>query len=252
MFTVQTYVLPKTLAEAYELNQKKGATVLGGCGWLKMSRRRIATAIDLSALGLDTIDENEREIAIGAMVTLRQLEMSDALRACFGSYIADSVRQIVGVQFRNCATVGGSVFARFGFSDVLTALLPLNAEVELVHAGRIPLAEFVNMPHNRDILVRVILPKTKVRAVYSSYRNTATDLPVVTVAAVRENDTLRVAVGARPEKAGLRVCPMPKKSELTDFHLRYSFSSNLRASADYRRHLAEVLLARALTELAEE
>ena len=37
----------------------------------------------------------------------------------------EAVRHIVGVQFRNCATVGGSVYGRFGFSDVLTLLLAL-------------------------------------------------------------------------------------------------------------------------------
>ena len=34
--------------------------------------------------------------------------------------VREAVRHIVGVQFRNCATVGGSIYGRFGFSDVLT------------------------------------------------------------------------------------------------------------------------------------
>lgn len=43
----------------------------------------------------------------------------------------ESLRHIVGVQFRNLATVGGSLWGRFGFSDVLTLLLALDAQVEL-------------------------------------------------------------------------------------------------------------------------
>ena len=54
----------------------------------------------------------------------------------------ESLRHIVGVQFRNLATVGGSIYGRFGFSDVLTEFMALGAEVELFHGGRMPLEEF--------------------------------------------------------------------------------------------------------------
>ena len=43
----------------------------------------------------------------------------------------ESVKDIVGVQFRNLATVGGSIFGRFGFSDVLTLFMAVGASVEL-------------------------------------------------------------------------------------------------------------------------
>ena len=49
MFTIDQYVKVQSLEEAYELAQKKTATILGGCGWLKMGRRPIKTAIDLTA-----------------------------------------------------------------------------------------------------------------------------------------------------------------------------------------------------------
>lgn len=42
--------------------------------WLKMEDIQIPTAIDLSKLGLDQIEEDDAEFKIGAMVTLRQLE----------------------------------------------------------------------------------------------------------------------------------------------------------------------------------
>ena len=60
----------------------------------------------------------------------------------------------MGVQFRNLATVGGSIFGRFGFSDVLTLFLALDAQVELFQRGTVPLEEFVQMPPDRDVLVR--------------------------------------------------------------------------------------------------
>ena len=53
MITIQQYVRPQTLEEAYQLNQNKRNRIIGGMLWLKMSNARIHTAIDLCDLGLD-------------------------------------------------------------------------------------------------------------------------------------------------------------------------------------------------------
>ena len=62
------------------------------------------------------------------MCTLRQLETNTDLNRYFDGLMREMVRHIVGVQFRNGATVGGSLYGRYGFSDVLTALLVLDTE----------------------------------------------------------------------------------------------------------------------------
>ena len=67
----------------------------------------------------------DRGFSIGAMVTLRQLELHPGLAAYTDGAVRESVRHIVGVQLRNLATVGGSIYSRFGFSDVLTMFLAL-------------------------------------------------------------------------------------------------------------------------------
>ena len=118
MFYYNQYVRAQSLDEAYELYQKKPNFVLGGMLWLKMKNKTLGTAIDLCDLGLDQIDEDENEFRIGAYATLRQIETHEALNAYTHGAIAESVRHIVGVQFRNVATVGGSIWGRFGFSDV--------------------------------------------------------------------------------------------------------------------------------------
>ena len=107
MMTIREYARPATLEEAWQLNQKKPNRVLGGMLWLKMEKINVGTAIDLSALGLDTIEETDTEILIGAMATLRDLETNAALNAYTAGAVREAVRHIVGVQFRNCATVGG-------------------------------------------------------------------------------------------------------------------------------------------------
>ena len=123
MIKIKDYIRAGSLEEAYELNQKRSACILGGMLWTKMGERQVQTAIDLSGLGLDQIEESEEEFSIGCMVTLRQLEEHEGLNAYTDGAARESVRSIVGVQFRNLATVGGSIFGRFGFSDVLTLFL---------------------------------------------------------------------------------------------------------------------------------
>ena len=61
MIKIKEYVMAESLEQAYELNQKKRNCVIGGMLWLKMGSRMVPTAIDLSNLGLNTIEENEEE-----------------------------------------------------------------------------------------------------------------------------------------------------------------------------------------------
>ena len=179
MLKIKNYVKAESLEQAYELNQKRTACVLGGMVWLKMGNRVVTTAIDLSGLGLDTITETESEFVIGCMTPLRDLELHQGLHTYTKGAIRESLRHIVVVQFRNCATVGGSIWGRFGFSDVLTMLLALDTEVELFKGGRVCLSDFVKMPKDRDILVRIIIKKTPLKVSYLSHRNTKTDFPVL-------------------------------------------------------------------------
>ena len=75
MLTIQNYVRAESLEQAYELNQKKSARIIGGMLWLKMTHIRVQNAIDLSGLGLDTIEETPDMYRIGCMTTLRSLEL---------------------------------------------------------------------------------------------------------------------------------------------------------------------------------
>ena len=142
MMTIKNYVRAKSLEEAYELNQKRSSRVIGGMVWLKMTNSNVGTVIDLCDLGLNKIEETETEFSIGAMATLRQMELHEGLNSYTCGAAKKSVEDIVGVQFRNCATVGGSIFGRFGFSDVLTFFLTTDCYVELFKGGIVPLETF--------------------------------------------------------------------------------------------------------------
>ncbi len=230
--------------------------------WLKMGNRNVQTAIDLCDLGLDQIEEDEENYRIGAMVSLRALEMHRGLNELTQGAVAESVKSIVGVQFRNVATVGGSLYGRFGFSDVLTLFQVLDAKIELHHRGVIPVAEFAALSrHEKDILVRLIVPKAPKKVAYQSMRNTKTDFPVLACAVSEINGKYICAVGARPAKA--EVYPDEKeilknginedsaKAFAEDVAERAAFGSNVRGSAEYRKKLCEVLVRRALLQIKE-
>ena len=129
MITIQKYVRVQSLEEAWQLNQNKRNRILGGMLWLRLGNGSVNTAIDLCDLGLDTISETEEAFTIGAMATLRDIETHQGLNAYANGAVANAVKDIVGVQFRNMATVGGSIWGRFGFSDVLTVFLAMDTYV---------------------------------------------------------------------------------------------------------------------------
>lgn len=277
MFYYNQYVRVQSLDEAYELYQKKPNFVLGGMLWLKMKNKTLGTAIDLCDLGLDQIDEDENEFRIGAYATLRQIETHEALNAYTHGAIAESVRHIVGVQFRNVATVGGSIWGRFGFSDVMTIFRALGAKVQLHKAGIMDLDEFAALPRTtRDVLVSVIVPKNAKGIVYLSQRNQSTDFPVLTCAVANRSGRYVAVIGASPYMAepvwdedgildGITGAKTDGNKALTENfennekiekfagyvadHIR--FGSNIRAGAEYREMICKVLTRRAVTQSLE-
>ena len=248
MVTIQKYVRAQSLEEAWQLNQNKRNRILGGMLWLRLGKGSVNTAIDLCDLGLDTIGETEEQFSIGAMVTLRDIEQHEGLNAYSGGAVRDAVKDIVGVQFRNMATVGGSIWGRFGFSDVLTVFLAMDSYVELYKGGIVPLEQFAKMKKDSDILVRLIVKKTPCKVVYSSMRNQSTDFPVIACAVARTEDGYRASIGARPARAILI------RSEEADGFPAFVAQNaptegNIRGSAAYRTHLIRVLVERAMNEL---
>ena len=288
MLKIKEYVKAESLEQAYELNQKRMNCILGGMLWLKMSNRNVQKAIDLSGLGLNQIEETEEEFRIGCMVTLRQMELHEGLshyteeefrigcmttlrelecherlnQWCEGA-VKDAVSDIVGVQFRNLATIGGSIFGRYGFSDVLTVFLAMDSYVELYKGGIVPLQEFAQMKKDNDILVRVIVKKDQRNMIYLAHRNSKTDFPVLTCAVSVNAENGCVCIGARPQKAvrlelteAVRekvwsgVCTEEEmKKEAECIASQVKTDSNMRAGKEYRSRLAYVLIRRTLEAL---
>ena len=193
------------------------------------------------------------------MATLRQLEQHPGLQAYTQGALGRALRDIVGVQFRNMATVGGSLWGRFGFSDVLTVLLAMDTDVELYKGGLVPLEQFAAMPYDRDLLVRAVIRKTPGTFAYQAMRVQRTDLPVLTCAFSHIGGEYRAVIGARPGRAmvlrdqeGLLAGGITPDSAraFSEWAARHTpTGSNVRGNAAYRTHLVKVLVRRAALEV---
>ena len=262
MFTLMELVQPQSLEEAYEiLMKRKNNIVIGGSAFLRMGEKRIGTGIDLSNLNLNLIEETSDYIKIGAMTTLRDLEVSPILNKYFNGVISNSVKDIIGVQFRNVVTVGASVFSKYGFSDLIVALLSLDTEVELYKGGKVKLEEFLNQKYEKDILVKGHIKKNKSKSIYKCMRNSRSDYPILNLAISKDDNNFKICVGARPQRATiakeasefisnniLNEENILKASEIACEEL--VFGSNMRASKEYRKAICKSLVKSALMEVS--
>lgn len=262
MFTLMELVQPQSLEEAYEiLMKRKNNIVIGGSAFLRMGKKRIGTGIDLSNLNLNLIEETSDYIEIGAMTTLRDLEVSPILNKYFDRVLPKAVQDIIGVQFRNVVTVGGSVFSRYGFSDLIVALLALQTEVELYNGGRMSLDQFLNKEYEKDILVKLYIKKNNANAVYKCMRNSRSDYPILNLAVSKEDNNFKICVGARPQRATVahKASEFLSNNELNEENIvkaseiaceELVFGSNMRASKEYRKAVCFSLVKNALMEVS--
>ena len=261
MFKLMNFVQPNSIDEAYNiLVEKKNNTLIGGSAFLRMGRKRIGTAIELSNLNLRYIREGQDEFEIGAMTTFRDIETHKELNSYFNGIIGKSLKGIIGIQFRNVVTVGATVFSKYGFSDLITALLALNVEVNLYKGGRMKLCEFMERPYEKDILVSICIKKDSRQVVYKDIRKSSSDYPILNLAVSKFNDEFKIVVGARPVNAIIakNASKFISENPINEESLKkmcqlieeeVSFGSDMRASASYRREVCKVLLKRSVSEV---
>lgn len=259
MITFQKYVKAQSLEEAYTLNQSRSNKIIGGMLWLRLGTTNYNTVIDISELNLNTIEEDDEQFKIGAMVTLRELEMHQGLNEYTNQSIYNAVKDIIGVQFRNLATVGGSIWGRFGFSDVLTVFLALDSYVELYNGGIVSLEDFTKMNYDNDLLMHIIVKKKPCKCVYDAVRIQRTDFPVLTCATSFLDGSYKMVIGARPGKARLYtdekdllangITAEAANTYATQLSKLVPTTSNHRGSAAYRSQLVKALAERNLIKL---
>lgn len=232
MYTAKNYIKVSSASEACELlqNSKKNKIVAGNM-WLRLGNGSYNTLIDITDCGLDYITDDNDFVKIGACTVLREIEESKLLANNFNNMFQEVTKYIVGIQFRNTATIGGNVFLKHGFSDIITLLLALNADLVFHNYGKIKLEHYLKQQIKGDLLKEIIIEK-KQNVWFKAFKSTATDLSMINVAIVKKNGKIRVAVGAKPSVADIKEFSANCKTET--IANSFKFGNNMRCSAEYR------------------
>ncbi len=223
-------------------------------------------------------DSSDGTLRLGALTTHREVEMSDLCRQDW-PLLSQTYAKVANVRIRNQATIGGNLAAADYASDPPSALIALNAQVRLVRRSServIPVSDLITGHYATtmepgELLTEVIVPKPPLntRCTYVKYKSRSSeDRPCASVAATLQTDEkgrctdLRVVIGAASERPhineealalakGETITP----SLITEIARRYAETldpiDDLRGSAWYRRQVSEVLVQRAITDIAQ-
>ena len=201
---------------------------------------------------------------IGAMTTHHEIEDSPLLRAkC--PLLAETASNIGDVQVRNMGTIGGSVAHADPAADYPAALLALEAKVRLVSANSertMSVEDFLvdtltTAIDPGEILQEVIVPieAAGIGVSYQKMVQPASGFAVVGIAARVGKGFARIGVTGLAGKAYRAKNAEKIMQESGDIAKAAAAvadgvdaNSDLFASADYRRHLAQVYAARALKQ----
>ncbi|MBK5222453.1 MAG: FAD binding domain-containing protein [Acidimicrobiia bacterium] len=255
---------PRELGELLELLARYGddaAVYMGGTELLLIMKLGFAEPghlVDAKSIPeLGELHVSADRLAIGAGVTHRRIERHhDVQRAL--PVLVDLERRIANVRVRNAGTLGGNLCFAEPHSDPATLLTALDAEVELAGpAGRrrLAVADFIlgalsTALDPGEVLTHVHVPVPGPDTLVGYERIVFTERPAATVAVVRGPAGARVVVGALGPRP-MRVPHAEMRLVEDDIDAAVEATSSAVADtdtepgADYRAHLAGVLLRRA-------
>lgn len=201
--SVQEWHYPTTVDEAIALLEKPYLKpYAGGTMLIKGASSNLRGLISLRHLGLNQIVNGAGGTTLGAQVTFNQVVRQSW---CDGRQVlCTALAQAASPSLRNLITLGGSIVARPIWSNLLGALLVLNAQVELAgeNKGIYPLTELLAQKRlgSRSLVTQIMLPPTPGTGCYWRFARTAFDYSVVELAAYWELEdervkTFRLALG---------------------------------------------------------
>jgi CO/xanthine dehydrogenase FAD-binding subunit len=88
--------------------------------------------IDISGLGIDTINVTDNEVVIGGATPLQSLVEDQALERAFGGLVNAAARRLAHYGLRNLATIGGAMTSPSGPPELALALLALGSQAVFV------------------------------------------------------------------------------------------------------------------------
>lgn len=274
-------IQPETFEEA--LRALAGEKVMACAGGTNLYvDRKHGKYLDWDYVSLDRLEglrdiwEDTEGWNIGAMANFAALE---GLAIPYARALSAAASQVGGPQIRNRGTIGGNILSASPAADSVPVLMALDAQVRLVRYGgeerQVPICEFMVGPGRTnlrpgELLTRVVLPPKQGRSVfYKAGKRSAMAISVCSAAVymdcldgrIREigvalGSVAPTAVRARRAEAVLLGSAREDLNE-TSFKERLKEAlmedvapiDDIRATAEYRRRIANRMVLHNLTEL---
>lgn len=280
------YFAPSTLDEAIGLLQQHGSqarVLAGGTDLVLMLTDKVIAPeymIDIKNVPEVNVFEwgNDGGLTIGAAVPFRKMETSAECRQRYPGLV-EAASEVGSWQIRNLATIGGNLCTASPSAEIAPILVALNAQAEIAGPkGRrqVAMEQFATGVRRTvlepdELLVHIVLPPAAERASshYIKFKEREKmDIAFVSVAAavgldagdgvIKDARIVLGAVATTPIRAPKAEAAL-RGQQLSDAVLAVAGReaaeacrpiSDVRASAEYRREMVNVLTRRAIRQAA--
>ncbi len=251
---------PQTMPEALQLLAKSDMLPLGG-GTKLLTGDVPGAVVDLQHLGLAQITHTDERLTIGATAPLAAIYAAlaeDAEEPTPAALLRQAIYQAGPNTYRNAATLGGTIASRLPDSELLAALLVLEATL-MLHSpdlGEMPLADYLEAEERPFGLISAIsIPWETGQGASERVARTPRDYPIVSVTCWQPKDgAVRLAATGLAERP-LRLTAAEAKlaNGLTPDAIAQAAQAaqdavthpgDFRGDAAYRAEMAAVLTAR--------
>jgi aerobic carbon-monoxide dehydrogenase medium subunit len=263
------YAKASSVEEAVKLLGKYGedAKVLaGGHSLIPLMRLRLAqpkALVDINGIkDLDHIKESGGKVHVGALTRHVTLQNSDLLKDKL-PILAEVAGEVGDNQVRNMGTIGGVVAHADAAGDYPTIALMLDADIvtnKRTIAAKDFFKDIFTTPLAADeIVTEIVFPVADGPHKYIKFRRRLFDWAIVGVGAQKMNGGWRIGltnVGSTPMRATAveEALHGGAKPEDAAQHAsdKLNPSGDLRASPEYKKHLARVLTKRAIEQASQK
>jgi carbon-monoxide dehydrogenase medium subunit len=257
------YARPGSVEEAVGLltAREDARALAGGQSLVNVMKTRVAApelVVDLNGIeALRGITADGGALEIGAMTTYSAIVASPEV-AAGRPILAQVASTIADVQVRNRGTIGGNICSSDPTNHFPPLLAALGAELTIagpntertVSTDEFFEGVFMTAVHPGELLTSIRIPaKGDARDGWASAMLGKEGTGIVSVAATVSSGNARIAIGcvaATPVVVTASADETVVKDAVRAANL--DPPADVHASADYRRHLAEVLAARAVME----
>ncbi len=246
------YYRPENLDEALHLLTKAETFPLAG-GTKLLAADVDGAVVDLQAVGLNQLDWAGDSLRIGATITLADLA-SDLAEKDDGpaALLQQAIRYSGPNTYRNAATIGGMIASRLPDSELLAALLVLDAQLELAGAESMSLVDYLAVEERPSTLITAVtIPWTAGQGRSERVARTPADYPIVSITLWRPKDgSARLAatgLGERPFRLTNAEANLnDSEAAAAAAKAANQHPGDFRGDAAYRAEMAAVLTRRVL------